>query len=1319
MSGAISFFKLSHTKKQMKSLETILAKQNFDDLQVLFYSPKKQTVLLEASKATVDYLVNFSKSALPCKWITGIFSTYEEIKSDVSHESIGLFFKKYDIITNANLLEINLRSLTHGKTYLNEFEVDLCFNYNKPYCLFPEFGRLIYACFTQTIQIKRDIINYLLNHCYIKLHSVCRTNTLERQDALFCQDWFGSKRLQERNALTPFQGLKIWPKLDKYYYKFNYHKDKNFSPYIITKIYSEHFDLDIEVDKIAAFIVNEDLSTNNVETFRESAENKISNLLQEISDKFSKKLFENKKYIKLFKKAEKHLIFVPNFTSKHLLNTTRHTKKEILNFILFGLAHSWNELNSYGVPSAILSNYQSLAEPIRFKEDYVRNLIKVICEFISLLSDTYSSVRSITKALQCFDCVKSYLDFIDHVLNSYNNKLNRFKCISLNCKIFYAVPDRNSDIFYAEWLQGIDQNKETYTKKYNFNIFSNLFDVTAFVPKYIDSSLQEFKIKNLAEVLSINTVTRNTLNTYTEGNSFTWGTISENIFLSPPLSSTVSLGLKRSYSISDLLSNTSSNPDDRAYSGYARNLLFSETTNNSFFTLTTKEHRSLATYIKPHDVEQYSVSPIFNWDKIIYSQTKYQVSTSPNFYCINANPNEDHINCELPLYNDTLTECYGKFYPIINQIDIPVWYIPGKVIHKLARYCDNGIGSTFFTNVRNLVIKYLCDGSNIIDQLFYLAVNREESVLTSSFEDCVIEQALTHPLVQRPWNEFFAKKLRNKKPSPPNIVKINTIVSINGNSVTSNDEILDFIESKNLEQYFELYRKNIQKNCQDLDDLIENKNNLLLRVAKYQTDILDKINQNNGIDLFKSCDETLKASWMKQINLLQQNKRIISINFDLVSKRLEVVFKPKNIVDPRSDIEYDIGTIAVSWPLDINFNGCIRPILNVHNQLKVYSKNINLEEFGSLCSQITSLDNTEIVNLVDQLFEPVHIKEAKNVLSRNTPTTNLTIYGEKAVPHSSPEGSGSVCFGNYSSAINKAAEEVNLMNLAGLTMLNAESANLKDTWGKSLPMFQIAAGKYSTLDLAQKTFERKSLRNKKYIIPELGNPYVYDQLDTIQSMLIASTNNAWPKFYILWEIHNYAYMIIQFLGNLYKRIEPFRANARELVRKLFKEICARIYKPFTDQELEDLNAKTKFKFQDSSIWRYITRENTDIDVDKCNQFTKDYSLEEYFHKYAFNYSSYEYLNSLKNYEDLDPEKMEQVFAESIECVVRNYLFYEGDYEVKRFMPRQILEFEDLIFGKDFYLIETNDKHCNFLLRICNNYSYKSITVEVLKLFKKS
>ena len=53
------------------------------------------------------------------------------------------------------------------------------------------------------------------------------------------------------------------------------------------------------------------------------------------------------------------------------------------------------------------------------------------------------------------------------------------------------------------------------------------------------------------------------------------------------------------------------------------------------------------------------------------------------------------------------------------------------------------------------------------------------------------------------------------------------------------------------------------------------------------------------------------------------------------------------------------------------------------------------------------------------------------------------------------------------------------------------------------------------------------------------------------------------------------------------------------------------------------------------------------------------------------------------------------------------------------MPRQILEFEDLIFGKDFYLIETNDKHYNFLLRICNNYSYKSITVEVLKLFKKS
>lgn len=1305
----------------MKSLETILAKQNFDDLQVQFYSPGKQTVLLEASKATVDYLVNFSKSALPCKWITGIFSTYEEIKSDVSHESIGLFFKKYDIITNANLLEINLRSLRHGKTYLNEFEVDLCFNYNKPYCLFPEFGRLIYACFTQTIQIKRDIINYILNHCYIKLHSVCRSNTLERQDALFCQDWFGSKRLQERNELTPFQGLKIWPKLDKYYYKFNYHKAKNFSPYIITKIYSEHFDLETEVDKIASFIVNEDPSTNNVETFRESEENKISNLLQEISDKFSKKLFENKKYIKLFKKAEKHLIFVPNFTSKHLLNTTGHTKKEILNFILFGLANSWNELDSYGVPSVRLSNYQSLAEPIRFKEDYVRNLIKVICEFISLLSDTYSSVRSITKALQCFDCVKSYLDFIDHVLNSYNNKLNRFKCLSLNCKIFYAIPDRNSDIFYAEWLQGIDQNKETYTKKYNFNIFSNLFDVTAFVPKYIDSSLQEFKIKNLAEVLSINTVTRNTLNTYTESNLSVWGTVSENIFLSQGLSSTVSNDLKRSCSISDLLSNTSSNPDDRVYSGYARNLLFSEATYASFLPLTTKEHRSLATYIKPHDVEQYSVSPIFNWDKIIYSQTKYQVSTSPNFYCINADPDKDHINCELPLYNDTLTECYGKFYPIINQIDIPVWYIPGKVIHELTRYCYNGIGSTFFTNVRNLVIKYLCDGSNIIDQLFYLAVNREESVLTSSFEDCVIEQALTHPLVQRPWNEFFAKKLRNKKPSPPNIVKINTIVSINGNSVTSNDEILEFIESKNLEHYFEVYRKNIQKNCQDLDDLVKKKNDLLLEVAKYQTDILNKINQNNGIDLFKSCDETLKASWMKQINLLQQNKRIISINFDLVNKRLEVVFKPKNIVDPRSDIEYDIGTIAVSWPLDINFNGCIRPILNVHNQLKVYSKNINLEEFGSLCSQITSLDNTEIVNLVDQLFEPVHIKEAKNVLSRNTPTTNLTIYGEKAVPHSSPEGSGSVCFGNYSSAINKAAKEVNLMNLAGLTMLNAESANLKDTWGESLPMFQIAAGKYSTLDLAQKKFERKLLRNKKYIIPELGNPDAYAQpgLDIIQPMLIASTSNAWPKFYTLWKINSNAYMIIQFLGNLYKRIEPFRANARELVRKLFKEICARIYKPFTDQELEDLNAKTKFKFQDSSIWRYITRENTDIDVDKCKQFTTEYPLEEYFNRYTFNYSSYEYLNSLKDYVDLDPEKMEQVFAESIECVIRNYLFYKGDYEVKRFMPRQILEFEDLIFGKDFYLIETNNKNCNFLLRICNNYVYKGITVEVLKLFKKS
>ena len=184
----------------MKSLETILAKQNFDDLKLQCYSPGKQTVLLEASKATVDYLVNFSKSALPCKWITGIFSTYEEITSDVSQESIGLFFKKYDIITNANLLEINLRSLVHGKTYLNEFEIDLCFNYKKPYCLFPEFGRLIYACFPQTIQIQRNIINYLLNHCYIKLHSAKRSNTLERQDTLFCQDWFGNCLLYTSDA---------------------------------------------------------------------------------------------------------------------------------------------------------------------------------------------------------------------------------------------------------------------------------------------------------------------------------------------------------------------------------------------------------------------------------------------------------------------------------------------------------------------------------------------------------------------------------------------------------------------------------------------------------------------------------------------------------------------------------------------------------------------------------------------------------------------------------------------------------------------------------------------------------------------------------------------------------------------------------------------------------------------------------------------------------------------------------------------------------------------------------------------------------------
>lgn len=1310
----------------MKSLETILAKQNFDDLNLHFYSPGKQTVLLEASKATVDYLVNFSKSALPCKWITGIFSTYEEIKSDVSHESIGLFFKKYDIITNANLLEINLRSLTHGKTYLNEFEVDLCFNYNKPYCLFPEFGRLIYACFTQTIQIKRDIINYLLNHCYIKLHSAKRSNTLERQDTLFCQDWFGNKRLQDRNIVTPFQGLKIWPKLDNHYYKFNYHKATNFSPYIITKIYSEHFDLVLEVDKIASFIINVDPSTNKVETFHESAKNKINNLLQEISDKFSKKLFENKKYIKLFKKAEKHLIFVPNFTSKHLLNTTDYTKDEILNFILLGLTNSWNELNSYSVPSVTLSRYQSFAEPVRFNEDYVRNLIKVICEFIPLLPDRHGHVGSIKKALQCFDCVKSYLDFIDHILNSYNNKLNRFKCISLNCKIFYAIPT-STDIFYTEWRQGIEQNKETYTKKYNFNIFSNLFDIAAFVPKYIDSSLQEFKIKNLAEVLSINTVTRNTLNTCLGSDSYVWGAVSENIFLSPPLSSTVSQELKRSYSISNLLWDTPpSNPDERAYYGYARSLLFSGVASDSFSTPTTKEHRSLATYIKPHDVEQYSVSPIFNWDKIIYPQTKYQFSISPNFYCIQPSPDENHNSCELPLYNDTFTECYGKFYPIINQIDIPVWYIPEKAMHKLTRYCYSGIGSTFFTNVRNLVIKYLCDGSNIIDQLFYLTVNREESVLTSSFEDCVIEQALTHPLVQKPWNEFFAKKLRHKKPSPPNVVKINTIVSINGNSVTSNDEILDFIESKNLEQYFELYRKNIQKNCQDLDELIEKKNDLLLKVAKYQTDILNKINQNNGIDLSKSCDETLKYSWMKQINLLQQNKRIISINFDLVNKRLEVVFKPKNIVDPRTDIEYDIGTIAASWPLEIDLNGYICPMTNISSQLKVYSKNINLEEFGRLCNQINSLDNTEIVNLVDQLFEPVNIKEAKNVLSRNTPTTNLTIYGEKAVPHSSPDNSGWVCFGNYSSAINKAAEEVNLMNLAGLTMLNAESANLKDAWGKSLPMFQIAAGKYSTLDLAQKAFERNLLRNKKYIIPGLGNPNTYGLFNgDTRRILAVITNNVWPKFYEIWEDSSTTwnssnvYITTQFLSNLYKRLEPFRANARELVRKLFKEICARIYKPFTDQELEDLNAKTKFKFQDSSIWRYITRENTNIDLARCKQVTTNYSLEGYFRKYTLGYSSYEYLNSLKTYEDLDPEKMERVFAESIECVVRNYLFYEGDYEVKRFMPRQILEFGDIIFGKDFYLIETNDKDCNFLLRICNNYLYKGITVEVLKLFKKS
>lgn len=436
-------------------------------------------------------------------------------------------------------------------------------------------------------------------------------------------------------------------------------------------------------------------------------------------------------------------------------------------------------------------------------------------------------------------------------------------------------------------------------------------------------------------------------------------------------------------------------------------------------------------------------------------------------------------------------------------------------------------------------------------------------------------------------------------------------------------------------------------------------NYILQRKSEIKT--LSKLKVDNG----EKMEDVIQSAVLDDLNALFKNRKVLAVNVrtsraDNSKYICQIVFKPNVVVDERTDFGYNLGVICVEVPLQVSGS-----TITFNDEIpRVFTK---MPSFSLVKSKLNETDDIEEV--VDFTIE-----EPYNLYRAEEPDEyNHSFINPKPMAHASPTIGNNICPGNYQKAFMNATDNQNLLNWVGLLIMESESANTKDTWGKSIRDFMLDPGRYSSVDICRKVHDfsvKEPIKNAYSPIEDFnvsgGSEIIHFLKRTVGRYAMLNLQNT----------------------NIAEYLKYMKENSldkeHELKIKKFEEaLCNRIYRTSTQEELDQLNQDLfgkgeKVPFEFGSLFDKIVTSNM------------------YVRRILLNYNFIFEQKGNCPIQDCISQKIKTIFG-----------LEPMDYKLHRYIPKQIRCFNDVLFSENIYFVEANNPDFDIVIIIGdNNITFK-------------
>lgn len=436
-------------------------------------------------------------------------------------------------------------------------------------------------------------------------------------------------------------------------------------------------------------------------------------------------------------------------------------------------------------------------------------------------------------------------------------------------------------------------------------------------------------------------------------------------------------------------------------------------------------------------------------------------------------------------------------------------------------------------------------------------------------------------------------------------------------------------------------------------------NDILQRKSEIKT--LSKLKVDNG----EKMEDVIQSAVLDDLNALFKNRKVLAVNVrtsraDKSKCICQIVFKPSVVVDERTGFGYNLGVICVDVTLQVSGS-----TITFNDEIpRVFTK---MPSYSLVKSKLNETDDIEEV--VDfTIEEPYNLYRAEEPDEHNHSFIN-----PKPMAHASPTIGNTICPGNYQKAFINATDNQNLLNWVGLLIMESESANTKDAWGKSIRDFMLDPGRYSSVDICRKVHDfsiKEPIKNAASPIEDFndngGSEIIHFLKRTVGSYAMLNFQNTRISEHL-------RYMKATSLD-----------KEHELKIKKFEEaLCNRIYRTSTQEELDQLNKDLfgkgeKVPFEFGSLFDKLF--TSDV-------YTLSILLDENF---------------------LVEQKGDCPIQDCISQKIKTIFGLEPmDYKLHRYIPRQIRCFNDVLFSENIYFVEANNPDFDIVIMVGdNNITFK-------------